>query len=157
MNVESSLAGQEGWSHGDVVVNRGGRMRRSGRQIAGAVLGITVLLGWSGQVRAAEGATCPICAKVGNASASYQAKAGCTLVRGTANTLLGWTELIRQPVDEAKAGGNVLVGIGKGIGQGVTRTLAGVGEVLTFWTPKIHNSYIHFANDCPVCMKKKTQ
>ena len=95
---------------------------------------------------------CPIC---GRTNAGYSSKAGTTLVRGAANTLLGWTELIRQPAQEAKAGGNVLVGIGKGIGHGVMRTLAGVGEVFTFWTPKVNNKYIHFADDCPVCMKKK--
>jgi len=75
-----------------------------------------------------------------------------TLGRGAVNALLGWTELIHQPAQEAKAGRNVLAGIGKGVGEGVVRTLAGVGEVLTFWTPRVQDRYLRFAEDCPVCM-----
>jgi len=95
--------------------------------------------------------TCPICAHATEAAA-YPAKAASTLGRGVANALFGWTELIRQPAQEAKAGGNVLVGIGKGVGQGVGRTLAGIGETLTFWTPKVQDRYLRFATDCPICM-----
>ncbi|MBI3330549.1 MAG: exosortase system-associated protein, TIGR04073 family [Candidatus Omnitrophica bacterium] len=96
--------------------------------------------------------TCPICARANEASPAYPAKAASTLGRGVANALFGWTELIRQPAQEAKAGGNVLVGIGKGVGQGVGRTLAGIGEALTFWTPKVQDRYLRFATDCPICM-----
>ena len=98
---------------------------------------------------------CPICQRAGDETASYSSKAGNTLVRGAANTLFGWTEVIRQPALEAKAGRNVLSGMAKGVGQGVARTLTGVGEVLTFWTPKIQNRYVHFAEDCPICMGQK--
>jgi putative exosortase-associated protein (TIGR04073 family) len=86
--------------------------------------------------------------------ATYPSKAGHTLLRGTANTLLGWTELIRRPAQEVKAGGNVFTGIAHGVGSSVTRTLSGAAEVLTFWTPKIQHSYVHFAHDCPICANK---
>ena len=81
---------------------------------------------------------------------SYQEKATNTLLRGALNTTLGWTELIRQPAKEAKEGGNVFVGLANGVGQSVTRTLAGLGEIFTFWTPKVQGQYIHFAEDCPL-------
>ena len=129
---------------------------RGRARLAGVLLGFAVLLGITQPAKAEETKRiCPICAQAGNDSAPYSAKAGTTLVRGAANTLLGWTELIRQPVEETKAGGNVLVGIGKGVGQGVMRTVQGVGEILTFWAPKVHDRYVHFSKDCPVCMGTK--
>ena len=134
-------------------------MRKRMRPGVVAMAGLALAAGWAAPVRAAEGAEgsaqqCPICSKASNQSASYSSKAGTMLVRGASNTVLGWTELISQPVHEVKSGGNVFVGIGNGIGQTVTRTLAGVGEVLTFWTPKVNDRYIEFAQDCPVCMKR---
>ena len=137
-------------------------MRGRTQQVIGALLGLMVLLGGAGpaaaakagQVSAQEGKMCPICAKAGDDMATYPSKAGSTLVRGAANTLLGWTELIRQPVQETKAGGNVFTGLAKGLGEGVKRTLGGAGEVLTFWTPKVKGSYLAFAHDCPLCMNK---
>ncbi len=96
---------------------------------------------------------CPICSKTTDDQASYPTKAGLTLVRGTANTLLGWTELIRQPANEVKSGGNVLTGLAHGVGESVKRTAAGLAEVLTFWTPKVKGHYLHAARNCPICMK----
>src|SRR3989338_3023860 len=105
---------------------------------AAAALGIGVVLGEPGPVlaeeRAKPQAVCPICGRISDPSVGYPTKAGTTLVRGAANTALGWTELISQPVHEVRSGGNVFVGIGKGVGQTVKRTLAGGGEILTFWT-----------------------
>ena len=101
------------------------------------------------------GTVCQLCRKAAEQSGSYSSKAGYTFARGAANTALGWTELFRQPVDEAKAGGNVVVGIGKGIGATVTRTLGGLGEMLTFWTPKVEGRYVHFSKDCPICMGRQ--
>ena len=113
--------------------------------------------GSPGSAMADEGpVTCPICSRANEESAAYPTKAVATLGRGIANTLLGWTELIRQPAQEAKDGGNVLTGIGKGFGQGFMRTFAGIGEVLTFWTPKMNERYLLFSKDCPVCMGKTT-
>ena len=127
-----------------------------------AALGIVVILGVSAPARAEERAelkktVCPICSKASDQSAAYSTKAGTMLVRGASNTALGWTALISEPVHEVKSGGNVFVGISKGVGQTVKRTLAGLGEVLTFWTPKVKDRYIEFATDCPVCMKQRRQ
>ena len=97
---------------------------------------------------------CPVCAKANDTSADYSAKAGSTLVRGATNTLLGWTEVIKQPAREAKAGGNVFTGMAKGLGQGLQRTAGGIAEVLTFWTPKVNNHYLQFTKNCPVCAGK---
>ena len=97
---------------------------------------------------------CPICAKANQEKADYSTKAGHTLARGAANTLLGWTDLIREPAQEARRGGNVFRGLALGVGRSVTRTLGGAGEVLTFWTPKVQGRYLHFAHDCPICAGK---
>lgn len=126
--------------------------------VIGWMVGLVVFFGVSGLARADEprsGTTCPICSKAGHEQATYASKAGYTLARGAANTLFGWTELIRQPAQEVKAGGNVFTGIATGLGKGVMRTFAGAGEVLTFWTPKTEKGYLHFADDCPLCMKGK--
>ena len=131
-------------------------MRRFTPLFARAALGAALLFGGSGAVFAeTTGVICPVCKKAGNTQAGYPSKAGHTLVRGTANTLLGWTELIRQPANEVKEGGNVFVGLGKGVGETLKRTFGGIGEVLTFWTPKMKNGYVHFSNDCPICMGKR--
>ena len=106
--------------------------------------------------QAAEPVVCPICSKANVQDGNYSATSGTTFVRGASNTLLGWTELIRRPAEEAKAGGNVVVGVGKGVGEGVMRTLSGVGEVLTFWVPKTKANKVNIAKDCPLCMGRKT-
>ena len=98
---------------------------------------------------------CPICGRANQPNADYPTKAGATLTRGLTNTLLGWTELFRRPVEEVKTGGNVVNGMGKGVGYSVQRTLSGLGEVLTFWTPKVQGTYVRFSDDCPVCMGKQ--
>jgi putative exosortase-associated protein (TIGR04073 family) len=132
-------------------------MRSIARQGTALMACVAVVVLAGGSAAAAEEAAarvCPVCSKTAAGDgASYSAKAGCTLVRGASNTLLGWTELLRQPAQEAKGGGNVLVGIGKGVGQGVVRTLAGVGELLTFWLPRSPK----LAADCPLCMGKSAQ
>ncbi len=135
-------------------------MRGRALQLGGVVLGIAILFGFAGSSMAAQKqkaamGVCPVCANATDESASYPKKAGYTLVRGAANTLLGWTELIRQPVNEVNGGGNVFTGVAKGVGEGVKRTLGGVGEILTFWTPKVKGSYLHFSDNCPICMGKK--
>ena len=94
---------------------------------------------------------CPICRRANNQDAPYTQKASMTLVRGAVNTAFGWTELLVQPAQEVKAGGSLLSGIGKGVGSGVKRTLVGVGELLTFWTPKGKEGYLTLSPDCAVC------
>ena len=120
-----------------------------------------VLCGMPVLANAGEHRVCPVCKRVIDEAAPssettpYPAKAGSTLARGATNTLLGWTDLIREPASEVRRGGNVFAGLGKGVGSAVTRTLGGIGDVLTFWTPKTHRGYLHFTNDCPVCARKQ--
>ena len=132
-------------------------MRGRAAHLGGFLVGMAILFGWSGSSMAApqKTETCPVCGKASEESGNYSSHAGYTLVRGAANTTMGWTELIRQPVDEVRRGGNILTGLAKGVGCGVTRTLQGGGEVLTFWVPKSKSGYLHIANTCPICMGKK--
>ena len=95
---------------------------------------------------------CPICGRANDQQASYADKAGFTLLRGAANTAFGWTELLVQPTEEVKTNGNLVVGIGKGIGLAIKRTALGVGEMLTFWSPKGQEGYATLTSDCPICM-----
>ena len=113
--------------------------------VAGLLLG-----GLTGPAFAEERRQCPICIKANDQDASYPDKAGNTLARGILNAALGWTEVIRQPAKEAKEGGNIITGLANGVGQGITRTLTGLGEVFTFWTPKVDGAYFHLADDCPL-------
>ena len=126
---------------------------RNARQDMALLVVTLLMLAGAGSASANE-KICPICQRAGNAGATYPEKAGNTLVRGTANALLGWTEVIRQPAEEVKRGGNVFVGIANGVGHSISRTVAGLGEVLTFWTPKLNNEYVQFSKDCPICMGK---
>ena len=131
-------------------------MSRQQRTLIGLAIGLSVVLGGPQRGLAAEQRTvCPICGHASTDTLPYSTKAGYTLARGAANALLGWTELIRQPAQEVKDGGNVLTGIAKGVSHSVRRTFAGAGELLTFWTPKVQHRYIYFAHDCPVCMSKQ--
>ena len=131
-------------------------MSRAQRRLTKLAVGLAVVLGspqWG--LAAEQRAVCPICGHASTDTLPYSTKAGYTLARGAANALLGWTELIRQPAQEVKEGGNVFTGIAKGVGHSVRRTFAGAGELLTFWTPKVQHRYIYFAHDCPVCMGKR--
>ena len=131
-------------------------MHRQYRAVVALVGLILTVGGWSSAGAAEERpVVCPICKHASSESAGYGAKVGNTLARGTANALLGWTEIIRQPAQEVKAGGNVFTGMAKGVTQSVKRTVAGAGEILTCWTPKVQQRYVHFAEDCPLCMRKR--
>jgi len=119
-------------------------------------LGVSLLFGLTQPLMAEEERMCPVCAKANQDQADYSTKAGHTLARGAANTLLGWTDLIREPAQEVRRGGNVFRGLALGVSRSATRTLGGAAEVLTFWTPKVQGRYLHFARDCPVCAGKTT-
>ena len=129
-------------------------MRRVTRYAAAIAVGFAVMGAVPGTARAAGGKMCPICEQANSDQATYPQKAGASLVRGASNTLLGWTELIRQPANEVKGGGNVFVGLGKGVVEGVKRTVGGAADILTFWTPKTKTGYIRFTHDCPICEGK---
>ncbi len=77
---------------------------------------------------------CGVCeaAEAQNFGKSAPGKIG----RGLVNVCLGWTNLFAQPIHAGKSGGNVLTGIGKGLGYTVVRTVQGVVEVALFWLPQ---------------------
>ena len=136
-------------------------MRLSAFRTLTLTIGLTLLLAARAAAddqppAAAQPMVCPICSKANVQDGDYGATSGTTFVRGASNTLLGWTELIRRPAEEARAGGNVVVGVGKGVGQGVMRTLTGVGEILTFWVPKTKDNKVNLAQDCPLCMGRQS-
>ena len=145
------------WEAGAVLWERGMRKRRVGVGCVAGVVGFALLLVTAPRAVRAEDSQpphpCPICSKTADETASYSSNATHTLARGAINILFGWTEMLRQPAEEVKSGGNLLSGIGKGVGQSLQRTASGAGELLTFWTPKGRRGYVHFANDCPLCMK----
>lgn len=113
-------------------------------------LALCILLGLPGVAMAEEPVVCPICIKANNDEASYQDKASHTLARGLLNFTLGWTDFIRQPGKAAREGESIASGIALGAGSAITRTISGLGEILTFWTPRIGKDYIHFSRDCPL-------
>lgn len=63
---------------------------------------------------------------------SYSEQAVAKLKYGVKNTLLGWTSLFRTPAAEVEAGENIIVGIGKGVWNGVGQTVGGVVHLVTF-------------------------
>ena len=134
-------------------------MRRTQRWGMGLVVGCAiqaVVMTPAALASKGEGAVCPVCHRSmrQEEEVTYTSKASHTLVRGAANVLFGWTDLIRQPAVDVKQGGNVFSGLAHGLGQGLTRTVSGAADILTFWTPKVHDHYLHFTNDCPVCRGK---
>ena len=93
--------------------------------------------------------SCSVCNAAG--SQSYPTKTVGQLARGVANTGLGWVELVNQPVKEVKGGGNVLIGIGKGVGHTCLRMLQGVGEIITSPMPRAKGGkYTQIADGCPL-------
>ena len=129
-------------------------MRVPHRSVGVIVAVLTVQAAWTPVALAEERRQCPICAKAGRAESTYSEKAGSTLVRGASNALLGWTDLIRQPAREVKQGRRLAEGLIDGLSSSVVRTFGGIGEVLTFWTPKFGGHYNRFARDCPVCARR---
>jgi len=51
---------------------------------------------------------------------------------GAKNLLLGWTDLFVEPKQTMDEGGNVLVGLGKGLWEGVLNTVGGAVHIVTF-------------------------
>ena len=51
---------------------------------------------------------------------------------GLKNLLLGWTDLFVVPKKTADEGGNVLVGLGKGIIRGIENEVGGALHIITF-------------------------
>lgn len=70
---------------------------------------------------------------------------------GLSNGLLGWSEIFYRPGKTVAEGGNLVVGFFRGIGNAITRTVVGVVEVATFWTP---GDSVVKMDDCPLCAYK---
>ena len=62
----------------------------------------------------------------------YSNRAMSKLGFGVKNVLLGWTELFTEPKEASQNGDNVLMGIGKGLKNGLEQELGGVVHVVTF-------------------------
>jgi len=69
--------------------------------------------------------------------ADYGAQACGKLKYGLKNTLLGWTELVTEPKAAMADGENVLVGLGRGVKNGVLTTVGGAAHAITFPIPAI--------------------
>ncbi len=112
--------------------------------LALAILG-GVIVGLSADSFAAG--ECPVCD--GAASDQYFIKTGYQFTRGILNTSLCWTELFNQPGQEMKAGGNLLIGMGKGVGHTFLRLVEGAGEIITCPMPRAEDGkYTQIAQDC---------
>ena len=67
----------------------------------------------------------------------YGNRAKDKLIFGVKNLLLGWTEFFTEPHDASQKGDNLLMGIGKGLKNGLEDTLGGVVHTVTFLIPAI--------------------
>ena len=93
-----------------------------GKRVGIVVCGIALLVGPMTASAAspwAEGAT-------------YSEQALGKLKYGLKNALLGWTSLVRTPVQASQEGDNILVGIGRGVWDAVGQTVGGAAHVVTF-------------------------
>jgi putative exosortase-associated protein (TIGR04073 family) len=95
---------------------------------------------------------CPFSAALENQDLPYPEKAGNMFARGALNAGFGWTEIIMNTTIEAKREGNIMSGLLRGMGQGITRTANGFGELFTFWVPKVGPDYLTFSTDSPLDM-----
>jgi len=113
------------------------------------ILQVFVVVGLIACASVSLAAQCPVCDAA--ASDGYASKFGGQLARGVANTGLGWVELFNQPIREVKGGGNVVVGVGKGIGHACLRTVEGLGEILSSPMPHAKDGkFTQIADSCPL-------
>ena len=71
-------------------------------------------------------------------SPEYGRKFGGMIGRGLINGTTGFVDVLVNVVNETRQGPpfiGTLVGVGKGIGCGVLRTLSGAVDLVTFWVP----------------------
>ena len=94
----------------------------------------------------AYAAECKICS---NLNSDDPAKVGGSRIgNGLANGLFGWTEIFFRPGKVSAEGGNPIIGVFRGLGNAITRTVVGATEVVTFWTP---GESVASMPDCPLC------
>ena len=82
---------------------------------------------------AAKGAHCSVCE--GAESQKWVKSAPGKLLRGFTNVGLGWMNLFSKTKESIVEGDNVLIGIGKGFGYTIARTVQGGLETLLFFFP----------------------
>lgn len=121
------------------------------------VIPLTAALLAAAPAASAEPKICPICDQLRKEKLAYPEKAGNMLARGALNFTLGWTEMMKQPAQEAREGHHVLTGLGKGISRSASRTLGGLAEIATFWMPKVNGEYTHLSEDCPLDVEAKAE
>lgn len=63
---------------------------------------------------------------------TYGSRALGKLGFGVKNLLLGWTDLVVEPMDASRAGENVFKGIGVGLKDGIENELGGALHLITF-------------------------
>ena len=63
---------------------------------------------------------------------TYSSRALGKLGFGVKNLLLGWTDLIVEPMDASHSGENLLKGIGVGLKDGIENELGGAVHLITF-------------------------
>ena len=68
---------------------------------------------------------------------TYKDQICAKLKYGLKNALLGWTSLVRTPMEASESGENVLVGIGQGVWDAVGQTVGGAAHAVTFPLPQI--------------------
>jgi hypothetical protein len=68
---------------------------------------------------------------------TYGQKVTAKLKYGLTNTLLGWTSLVRTPVQASQAGENFFVSIWQGVWNAVGQTGGGALHAATFFLPQV--------------------
>ena len=68
---------------------------------------------------------------------TYKDQVCAKLKYGLKNALLGWTSLVRTPVEAHQSGDNVLVGLVEGVWNAVGQTVGGAAHAVTFPLPQI--------------------
>jgi len=101
---------------------------------------------------AAEDTGCSVCDGV--ESDNHLVKTGSQFTRGLANVALSWLEMFRQPKEEIDNSGNVLVGVGEGVGHTFLRLAKGLGEMIVSPLPHAKDDS-RIATNCPICMGRR--
>jgi len=96
-----------------------------------------------------EGKVCGACSNLQSDDMSQ--RYGARVCNGLCNAALGWSEIFFRPGKVAAAGGNPVMGFFEGLGNAISRTSAGVVEIVTFWTP---GKSVVEIDDCPMCAYK---
>ena len=68
-------------------------------------------------------------------SDDYLTKASGQFLRGASNIGFCWLEIIHQPIREVQGGGNLFLGLARGVGHSFLRVAQGVGDIATCASP----------------------